>query len=79
MKRKDLMKRLRKMATEQGVELTEREGGLHTKVYLGERFVVVPRHSEINEYTAKGILRDAEPPDDGEEGDEDGSEQDLWG
>jgi division protein CdvB (Snf7/Vps24/ESCRT-III family) len=69
MKRKDLMKRLRKMASEQGVELTEKEGGLHTKVFLGEHFVVVPRHTEINEYTAKGILRDAEAPADEKEGD----------
>jgi hypothetical protein len=25
----------------------------------GEREIVVPRHAEINEYTAKAILRDA--------------------
>jgi hypothetical protein len=40
--------------------LRVKEGGSHSKVWLGERFVVVPRHNEINELTAKGRLRDAE-------------------
>jgi len=26
---------------------------------IGERFVTVPRHNEINELTARAILRDA--------------------
>lgn len=35
------------------------EGGSHTKVRLGDSFVTVPRHNEINELTANGIRRDA--------------------
>ena len=35
------------------------EGGSHSKVWIGERFVTVPRHNEINELTARAILRDA--------------------
>ena len=59
MKRSDLMKRLRQIAKEDGVVLSVVEGGSHTKVHIGDRFVTVPRHSEINEFTAQGILRDA--------------------
>ena len=53
------MKQLREVAKEQGVAYSVSEGGSHTKVYLGDRFVTVPRHREINELTARGILRDA--------------------
>lgn len=53
------MKQLRDIANDQGVTYAVTEGGSHTKVHLGDRFVTVPRHREINELTAKGILRDA--------------------
>jgi mRNA interferase HicA len=53
------MKQLRAIAKEQGVDYAVSEGGSHTKVRLGDRFVTVPRHRDINELTAKGILRDA--------------------
>lgn len=33
------------------------EGAKHTKVVIGEARTVVPRHSEINERTARAILR----------------------
>jgi mRNA interferase HicA len=33
------------------------EGGNHTKVIIGNRTEMVPRHSEINEMTAKAIIR----------------------
>lgn len=59
MKRSDLMKQLHEIAKEQGVTYAVSEGGSHTKVHLGDRFVTVPRHREINELTARGILRDA--------------------
>lgn len=59
MKRSDLLKQLRTIAKDQGVQFSESEGGSHTKVYLGTRWVTVPRHKEINELTAKGILKDA--------------------
>ncbi len=32
-------------------------GGSHDKFFVGGRPVEVPRHSEIVEYTARGILR----------------------
>lgn len=52
------MKRLRQIAKDQGARFVVTEGGSHSKVWLGERFVIVPRHKEINELTARGILRD---------------------
>lgn len=33
------------------------EGGSHTKVSIGENHTVVPRHNEINEITARAILK----------------------
>ena len=59
-RRSELIKRLRKIAKDQAVEYRETEGRSHTKVWLGSRYVTVPRHNEINELTARGILRDAE-------------------
>lgn len=53
------MKQLRKIAKSKGVEMSTREGGSHTKVMLGDHFVMVPRHTEINERTALGIIDDA--------------------
>ena len=55
-----MIKRLRKIAKDQAMEYRETEGHSHTKVWLGSRYVTVPRHNEINELTARGILRDAE-------------------
>jgi len=37
-----------------------RQGGNHEIWTNGEHTVPVPRHKEINEFTAKGILRKAE-------------------
>ena len=52
MKRKDLLKMLKAA----GYELVE--GGNHTLVYKGKTFVdAVPRHAEINEFTAKAIMK----------------------
>jgi mRNA interferase HicA len=60
MKRSVLLKQLRRIAQEQGVAFVITEGCSHSKVRLGSRFVVVPRHKEIDELTTQGILRDAE-------------------
>ena len=57
MKRTDLMKRLRQHASAVGQEMVVREGGNHTKVTIGAARTVVPRHREINERTAKAILK----------------------
>jgi mRNA interferase HicA len=59
-KRSDLLKRLRRIAKDRGVDIDIVEGGSHTKVRIGDRIVVVPRHAEINELTARAVLRDAE-------------------
>jgi mRNA interferase HicA len=37
-----------------------RHGGRHDIWRRGERELALPRHREINEYTAKAILREAE-------------------
>ena len=57
MKRRDLLKALRLEARRQGAELVIREGGSHSTVEIGERSSVVPRHAEINEITARSILK----------------------
>ena len=58
------MKRIGQIAREKGLTAIYTEGGSHTKVILGDRQTVVPRHNEINEHTARGILTylgDAQP------------------
>jgi mRNA interferase HicA len=37
------------------------EGGSHTKVQIGDRQSVVARHAEINEITAKAIIKQMSP------------------
>lgn len=51
------MKKLAEQAKAEGLELVETEGGSHTKVKIGDRQSVVARHNEINEITAKQILK----------------------
>jgi predicted RNA binding protein YcfA (HicA-like mRNA interferase family) len=55
MKRRELERRLR----EYGWQLS-RHGKRHDVWTRGEREIVLPRHTEINEYTARAILREAE-------------------
>ncbi|RCK68280.1 type II toxin-antitoxin system HicA family toxin [Desertihabitans brevis] len=57
MKRRDLMKQIAKHAKANGLDVTTREGGSHTVVTVGENSTTVPRHNEINEMTAKAILK----------------------
>lgn len=57
MRRRGVLKALRAQAKRQGVELVTREGGSHTKVSIGVRTTVSPRHSEINERTARAVLK----------------------
>jgi hypothetical protein len=52
-----MLKELRSMAKAQGVEYLESEGGSHTKVEFGGKRTTVPRQNEINEMTAKAILK----------------------
>jgi len=55
MKRKEVEKRLRRA----GWQLV-RHGRRHDIWSDGKREVAVPRHNEINEYTAKYIVKEAE-------------------
>ena len=57
MKRRDLLKQLSQIAKSKGLELREEEGASHTKVYIGDKQSVVPRHGEINEMTARSIIK----------------------
>ncbi len=59
MRRTALVEQLRQIAKDKGVPFDVTEGGSHSKVWIGERFVTVPRHNEINELTARAILCDA--------------------
>ncbi len=54
MKRRDLEKKLRTLGW-----ILARHGSRHDVWSNGERDLVVPRHNEINEYTAKAILKEA--------------------
>jgi len=54
MKRRELERRLREL----GWRLS-RHGGRHDVWVRGEREIAVPRHAEINEYTATSIVREA--------------------
>lgn len=54
------MKRLEAIAKAKGVTVTTVEGGAHTKVWVGDHYETIPRHSEINEITARNIIRRTE-------------------
>jgi len=61
MKRTKLMKEIARRAKSGGVEwVFVREGANHEVWQYGTLRVTMPRHSDINELTAKGILRDIE-------------------
>lgn len=59
MKRRDIVKKLKRLAKEHSLPYYEKEGGNHTKCYIGEAHVTLPRHKEINELTAQGIIKEA--------------------
>jgi mRNA interferase HicA len=56
-KRRDLIIKLEAEARRRGEKLEITEGSKHTKVKIGDSVSVVPRHNEINEITAKAILK----------------------
>lgn len=60
MKRRDLEKQLKKIASERGESLVVKEGGSHSKVFIGKQMITVPRHREISEVTATAIIKEAE-------------------
>jgi hypothetical protein len=55
--RKPSSDNLRAVAATARLEYLETEGGSHTKVEFGGKQTTVPRHNEINEITAKAILK----------------------
>ncbi len=59
MKRTDLLKRIKRAAEANEVDFRlVREGGKHSIYRYGTDQVTIPRHREIPELTARGILRD---------------------
>lgn len=59
MKRMELVRQINKIAKDAGYTPVWTEGGRHSKVQFGNSTIAVPRHSEINEDTARAILAQA--------------------
>lgn len=57
MKYRGLVKTIKKNARERGGMAEFVEGRNHTKVTVGGRHTTIPRHNEVNELTAHGILK----------------------
>lgn len=61
MKRRDVIRRITEIAASRSLTVRLVEGGNHTVVIVnGARITTIPRHSEINELTAKSIIRQVE-------------------
>ena len=60
MKRKDLTKTLAQLAKANGVEFTfVRNGGSHDVWTFNGANIAIPRHNEVNEMTARTIIKTA--------------------
>lgn len=60
MKRRDLVKHLQTVARAAGTNLAfVREGANHEVWTIAGKRLVIPRHREINEHTARAIIRRA--------------------
>jgi len=59
MHKRHLMKQLRQVANDKGVELRPLRQGKHEVWLFGTERLVIPRHNEIDEYTAMAIIRQA--------------------
>jgi len=60
-RRIDLLRKIAIAATAKGQPFgLVREGGAHSIFRCGAQNVVIPRHREINERTARAIMRDLE-------------------
>lgn len=60
MKRIDLLRRIRRRASELDLQVTESEGGSHTKMTVGETRLIVGRHRELKPGETRAILRTLE-------------------
>lgn len=54
-RRKSLLKEIRRYARRHGTGVDVAERANHTKISFGDRRTVLPRHTEINELTARSI------------------------
>ncbi len=59
MRKTRLMKQLRQVARDKGVELRLLRQGRHEVWLFGTERLVIPRHNEIDEHTALATLRQA--------------------
>ena len=57
MKHGELVRQINAIAKAKGLTAVWAEGGKHGKVRIGDRQTTVPRGSDVNELTAKGLLR----------------------
>lgn len=57
MKCAKLIERINRIAKAAGQPVTYAEGANHTQVHLAGKQTTIPRHSEINEHTARSILK----------------------
>ena len=56
-KRRDIIKAINRHAKANGLNVAITEGGSHTKITVGDRTTVLPRHNEVNELTTKAIYK----------------------
>lgn len=56
-KRKELLKNIAQYAKATEQELTVKEGANHTRLWVGERYTTIPRHSEIANRLAENIYK----------------------
>lgn len=62
MKQRDLKRRIAVVAAARGLTWSMvRQGKQHELWRCGSTPVTIPRHREVNEYTAEGIFNDLEP------------------
>jgi hypothetical protein len=57
-KHTDLIRALRKLARERGLDLKDGGGTNHEKWQAGGAIAIVPRHKEIGEHLARKIIKD---------------------
>ncbi len=60
MKKQQLRKTLNKMAKEHNVDFDTGSGTKHDKWVFNGQKLIIPRHNEINELPARGIIEAAE-------------------
>jgi hypothetical protein len=62
MKRRALIQRISRASAEQGVACQLiRQGSRHEFWDVGEFRFAIPRHRDVNDWTAQAIMRDLEP------------------